>query len=101
MGELTFKATPKTKTVHIDATVDDLAVARKNPNNCFVATAIRRQIPSLAYVGIDNASFFVDGRYFPVPLDYTTRRVTGRFDAGLECQPFSFDLEVPVEVLGG
>jgi hypothetical protein len=84
----------------IDVTQDDIAIGfKQNCQACPVARACFRILGVDVSVNGDQVKDYEWPHVLESDLPPEVGRWIGRFDAGWEVEPFSFDIDVPAEAL--
>jgi len=91
--------------ITIDVTRQDLAAGIPGePCTCPIAVAALRAMPFLTGIWVDETHIELDAGYGPydgaaIPLPPLARESISRIDAGDAVEPFSFDIDVPDELI--
>lgn len=90
--------------ITIDVTAEDIAAGEPGePCSCPIALAVLRVLPFLTGVWVDETGVELDGFArlggASIPLPPPAREFISHLDAGDAVEPFSFDLDVPDELI--
>lgn len=89
--------------ITIQVTQDDIAKIPGEACDCPIYHGVRRALPHLAYVGVYSrtvalARLIHEHAQEPL-LPQAGRDFIARFDTAMPVEPFSFDLDVPAEMV--